>query len=144
MASGPHSTRGFSLMELMIVLVVFGMVLGFGVPSYRRYSQTQALRGTAQNLVNTIQLQRARAMAEGQSVRIDFDTASPAGWTCLSAGRQNVSRLPRGVRYLSASPATITITRDGRLNSSGTVVFANDANVSDTVSIQLTGFAMVR
>lgn len=144
MARGSHSTRGFSLMELMIVLVVFGMVLGFGVPSYRRYSQTQSLRGTAQNLVNTIQLQRSRAMANGQTVRIDFDTASPAGWTCLSAGRQSVARLPRGIRYLTAAPATLTITRDGRLNTSGTVVFANDANVSDTVSIQLTGFAMVR
>lgn len=144
MARGPHCSRGFSLMELMVVLVVFGAVLGFGVPSYQRYSQTQSLRGTAHNLVNTIQLQRARAMANGQSVRIDFDTASPAGWTCLSAGRQSVVRLPRGVRYLSAAPTTLTITRDGRLNTSGTVVFANNANVSDTVSIQLTGFAMVR
>jgi prepilin-type N-terminal cleavage/methylation domain-containing protein len=144
MASRPHSTRGFSLMELMIVLVVFGAILGFGVPSYRRYSQTQSLRGTAQNLVNTIQLQRSRAMANGQSVRIDFDTASPAGWTCIGAGRSNRVQLPRGIRYLQAAPATLTVSRDGRLNSSGTVVFANDANVSDTVSIQLSGFAMVR
>jgi len=144
MTPDPHSDRGFSLMELMIVLVVFGMILGFGVPQFQRYSQTQSLRGTAQNLVNTIQLQRSRAMANGQSVRIDFDTASPAGWTCIGAGRSSRVQLPRGVRYLSAVPATLILTRDGRLNSSGTVVFANDANVSDTVSIQLSGFAMVR
>lgn len=144
MTPRPHSTRGFSLMELMIVLVVLGMLLGFGVPSFHRYSQTQSLRGTAQNLVNTIQLQRSRAMANGQDVRIDFDTAAPAGWTCIGAGRSSRVQLPRGVRYHSAAPTTLTISRDGRLNTSGTVIFATDANVRDTVSIQLTGFAMVR
>ena len=54
---------GFSLVELCIVLVVFGIVLSFGIPSFGRYSQTQQLRGTSENLIQTIQLQRSRAMA---------------------------------------------------------------------------------
>ena len=61
---------GFSLLELMIVLVVFGIVLSFGIPSFAHYSQTQQLRGTSENLVQTVQLQRSRAMATGQSVVI--------------------------------------------------------------------------
>ena len=58
---------GFSLIELVTVLVVFGIVLSFGIPSFWRYSQSQQLRGTSENLVQTIQLQRSRAMATGQN-----------------------------------------------------------------------------
>ena len=139
-----HSTRGFSLMELMTVLVVFGLALGFGIPSYHRYLQTQKLRGTSENLVQTIQLQRSRAMATGQSVTINFNTADPAGWTCFSAGRSNRSPLPLGVTYASANPTSLVLTRDGRVNTSGTIVFVNRAGNSDTVSVLLSGLALIR
>ena len=76
---GCSVSRGFSLIELMIVLTIFGMLIGFGIPSYNRYSQTQQLRGASENLVQTLQLQRARAMANGQSVTINFNTAMAIG-----------------------------------------------------------------
>jgi prepilin-type N-terminal cleavage/methylation domain-containing protein len=144
MAPELDSTRGFSLMELMIVLVVFGLILGFGIPSYQKYSQSQQLRGASENLVQTIQLQRSRAMATGQSVTINFNTAAPAGWTCISAGRANRKQLPLGVTYASANPASLVLTRDGRVNTSGTVVFVNRAGNSDTVSVLLSGLALIR
>jgi prepilin-type N-terminal cleavage/methylation domain-containing protein len=59
--------RGFSLIELMVTIVVFGMLIGFSIPSYQRYALTQKLRGTSENLVQTIQLQRSRAMATGRT-----------------------------------------------------------------------------
>lgn len=135
---------GFSLVELMIVLVVFGIVLSFGIPSFGRYSQTQQLRGTSENLVQTIQLQRSRAMATGQSVAINFNTAAPCAWTVMSAGRSNQLLLPKGVIYASATPATLTLTRDGRVNTSGLVVFQNRTGLTDTVSIQVSGLALIR
>lgn len=138
--------RGFSLIELMIVLIIFGMLIGFSIPSYTRYSQTQRLRGTSENLVQTIQLQRARAMATGQNVTINFNTGTtPQAWTWNStAGQWKRAALPQGIRYLSANPATLVLTRDGRVNTSGTIVFANITGNSDTVSVQLSGFAMIR
>lgn len=140
-----HSTRGFSLMELMIVLVIFGLILGFGIPSYQKYSQSQQLRGASENLVQTIQLQRSRAMATGQSVVINFNTAAtPPGWTCIGGGRANRKELPLGVTYASAIPASLVLTRDGRVNTSGEIVFVNRAGNSDTVSVLLSGLALIR
>jgi len=136
--------RGFSLIELMIVLVIFGMLIGFSIPSYARYVQTQKLRGTSENLVQTIQLQRARAMATGQSVTLNFNTAAPAGWTCISANRSVRTKLPKGITYLSANPTQLVLGRDGRINTSGTVIFTNNTGNSDTVSVQLSGFALIR
>src|SRR5689334_13895535 len=136
--------RGFSLIELMVSIVIFGLLIGFSVPSYQTYALTQKLRGTSENLVQTINLQRSRAMATGQSVTINFNTAAPAGWTVMSAGRQNQMALPRGITYASANPATLTLTRDGQVSNSGLVVFQNRTGTQDTVSIQLSGLALIR
>lgn len=136
--------RGFNLIELMIVLTIFGMLIGFSVPSYTRYAQTQKLRGASENLVQTIQLQRARAMATGQNVTLNFNTADPAAWTCMQNGHSNRTPLPQGISYISATPNQLVLQSDGRVNSSGTVIFTNVTGNSDTVSVQLSGFAMVR
>ncbi len=138
------SSRGFSLVELMIVLVIFGVLVGMGIPSYQKYSASQKLRGTAENLVQTVQLQRSRAMTTGQSVVLNFNTGTPPGWTCISQGRANHTNLPNGVLYASASPASLVLTRDGRVNTSGTVVFMNQVGGADTVSVQLSGLALIR
>ncbi len=138
------SSRGFSLVELMIVLIIFGMLVGMGIPSYQKYAASQKLRGTAENLVQTVQLQRSRAMTTGQSVILNFNTGTPPGWTCISQGRSNHTSLPNGVQYASASPASLVLTRDGRVNTSGLVVLMNQVGGADTVSVQLSGLALIR
>lgn len=139
-----RTNQGFSLMELMIVLVVFGIVLSFGIPSFWRYSLTQQLRGTSENLVQTIQLQRSRAMATGQDVTINFNTAAPNAWTVMGQGRSNRKLLPRGVTYASANPTTLTLTRDGQVNTSAVVILQGRTGLTDTVSIQVSGLTLIR
>ena len=136
--------RGFSLIELMVSIVIFGLLVGFSVPQYQSYALTEKLRGTSENLVQTIQLQRSRAMATGQNVDINFNTGTPAGWTVMSNGLSNQTALPNGITYASASPNTIQLLRDGRVNTSALVVFQNRTGGQDTVSVQLSGLALVR
>ena len=135
---------GFSLIELVTVLVVFGIVLSFGIPSFWRYSQSQQLRGTSENLVQTIQLQRSRAMATGQNVSINFNTVAPCAWTVLGTSGSIRKDLPIGVVYASAVPASLTLKASGRVNTSGLVVFQSRTGVLDTVSIQVSGLALIR
>ena len=136
--------RGFSLIELMVAIVVFGLLVGLSIPNYQSYAQAQKLRGTSENLVQTIQLQRSRAMATGQDVTLNFNTAAPAGWTVMSASRSHHTDLPLGVSYASANPTSLILTRDGRVNSSALVVFQNRKGARDTVSVQLSGLALIR
>jgi prepilin-type N-terminal cleavage/methylation domain-containing protein len=144
MARNLQHERGFSLIELMVAIVVLGLLIGFSVPSYQTYALTQKLRGTSENLMQTINLQRSRAMATGQSVTINFNTGAPAGWTVMSASRQNQTTLPNGITYASANPGSLTLTRDGQVNNSGLVVFQNRTGTQDTVSIQLSGLTLIR
>ena len=136
--------RGFSLIELMVAIVVFGLLIGFSIPSYQSYALTQKLRGTSENLVQMIQLQRSRAMATGQTVTLNFNTAAPAGWTVLANGLSSRVALPNGITYASAAPNTIQLTRDGRVNTSALVVFQNRTGIQDTVSVELSGLALIR
>jgi len=144
MTPATHANKGFSLVELVIVISIMGMLIGFGVPGYRRYSQTQSLRGSAENLVQTVHLQRSRAMSTGQDVVLNFNTSTPFGWTSVSQGKTNSYLLPNGIQYASANPASLTLGRNGRVSTSGTVVFVNRLGTLDTVSIQISGMAMVR
>ncbi|MCE9627006.1 MAG: GspH/FimT family pseudopilin [Candidatus Eisenbacteria bacterium] len=143
-----HSTsthpKGFSLIELMVVLAIFGTLMTFGIPAFQRYMQSAQLRGTSENLVQTIQLQRSRAMATGQAVNINFNTGTPNAWTVLGTSGSVQRKLPRGVTYVSASPTTIQLTRDGHANTSALVVFQNRTGARDTVSIQVSGMALIR
>ena len=140
----PRTQQGFSLIELMTVLVVFGIVLSFGIPSFWRYSLSQQVRGASENLVQTIQLQRSRAMTTGQDVNINFNTAAPMAWTVMGEGRSNRMLLPRGVTYASANPTSLTLKRDGHVNTSGLVVLQGRTGIRDTVSIQVSGLALIR
>jgi len=83
-------------------------------------------------------------MATGQNVDINFNTGTPAGWTVMSNGLSNQTALPNGITYASASPNTIRLSRDGRVNTSALVVFQNRTGGQDTVSVQLSGLALVR
>ena len=139
----PHD-HGFSLIELVMVLLVFGIVLSFGIPSYRKYRQSQAVRGTSENLVQTIQLQRSYAMATSQTVTLNFNTAAPAAWTVMAGTHWTRNTLPQGVTYASANPAQILIDRSGRVNTSGTVVFRGQNGTTDTVSVMMSGMAVIR
>jgi hypothetical protein len=51
---------------------------------------------------------------------------------------------PRGVTYASANPTTLTLTRDGQVNTSALVVLQGRTGMKDTVSIQVSGLAMIR
>lgn len=136
--------RGFTLIELMVVLAIFGTILSFGLPAFGHYLQSQQLRGTSENLVQTVQLQRTRAMSTGQTITLGFDIGATPAWTILGGGTTNRRALPKGVSLVSATPSTLTITRDGRVNTSGLVVFQNREGHRDTVSIQVSGLALIR
>src|SRR5262249_39930113 len=116
----------------------------FSIPSYQSYALTQKLRGTSENLVQTIQLQRSRAMATGQNVTINFNTADPAAWTVMSGVISTQNTLPRGITYASANRTQLIVDRFGRVNASGLVVFQNRTGTQDTVSIELSGLALIR
>lgn len=69
--------RGFTFIELMITLVILGVVLALGVPSFREATANASLRGATMDLIAAINTARAQAVG----LRNDIDvTVLGANW----------------------------------------------------------------
>lgn len=60
--------RGFSLVEMLVVVVIMGILLGLGLPSYRVYMANQKVLSTAEVFMAGLQ------MARGEAVKLNRRT----------------------------------------------------------------------
>lgn len=61
---------GFSLIEIMIVLVVVGVTLAAGAPFFQGYMASRGIEASMNDLVSQIDLARNRALAENNPYRV--------------------------------------------------------------------------
>lgn len=69
---------GYTMVELMIVLVVAVILLAIGVPAFRDFMQTQKIATTANSLFSAINLARSEAIQRG--TRVDLVPANGMDW----------------------------------------------------------------
>ena len=58
----PKQQKGFTLFELMMVVVVAGILLGLGVPSFREFQRNSAMTSAANDLITGLLAARAEAV----------------------------------------------------------------------------------
>ena len=57
-----RAQSGFTLMELMVVLAVVGIIMGFAVPNFNLYVRNSRLTGAANDLLASVALARSEAI----------------------------------------------------------------------------------
>ena len=86
-AMNNHKSKGFTLLELMVTIVVVSIILGIGVPSFVRTFQTSRMAGATNDLIASIHLARSEAVKRRAPVTlcssIDPFAAAP---TCNLVG----------------------------------------------------------
>ncbi|MGQ0560273.1 MAG: pilus assembly FimT family protein, partial [Gemmatimonadota bacterium] len=65
--------HGFTLVELMIVLVIGMIMMGFAVPGFTRLTQSKNAQNARDNLVWMAMRTRARAIERGQVWQLQID-----------------------------------------------------------------------
>lgn len=84
----PHSkraTRGFSLVELMIVVAVAALIIGLAAPSFSEYIVTQRVRSVHAQLTTDLQYARSEAAARGRHIGVKFQfTTGDSGASCYT------------------------------------------------------------
>lgn len=86
--------RGFTLIELMIVVAVVAVILTLAAPSFRDMILMQRLKGINAQLVSDLAFARGEAISRGSFVRVRFQATS--GMSCYSiVARPDIGELPQ-------------------------------------------------
>ena len=135
--------RGFSLVEMAIVVVVMGLVLAFSVPTMMNMSASQQLKGATENFA--VQMRLAREKAIATSVQQPMRIVSTTQYQIVPAsGIASTWTLPRGITIVSGTNVSYRMGADGHCDNSGLVVFRNARGLQDTVSIQVSGLVFAQ
>jgi type II secretion system protein H len=71
---------GFTLMELVLVLVVIAISAAIAAPNLRGFARGRMLPNTATALASTARWCRTQALSEGVEYRLNFDTNMGIWW----------------------------------------------------------------
>lgn len=141
-------SRGFTLVEMMIVVLLMGLMLAFAVPALRRLGNTQNLKGARENIIAQVQMARAKAITTGVDQPIHFYPGTygfdyhihPVGVGVATVGWN----FPRGVSYgwSGGTLAAVTMQKDGTASNSVTIPLVNAQGVRDTVAVMVSGMVV--
>ena len=130
--------RGFSLIELLIVIGLLGLVVLVGMPALDDWLERYRVRTAAQNLAADMQLQRMRAVSRNRQFRIAFDALNSeytlfesdggGGWTQIEVVPNS---LPQGVTFTSTLGDPIQLSFAG---DADVAVFHPDGSVNDRLA----------
>lgn len=114
-----ENQNGFSLMELIVALLVFGIAIAIAAPNFRTFIVNTQIRTTAESIRNGLQVARTEAVKRNEVVR--FTLSSDTSWI---VGCPTVTaNCPASIEAKPAkegSSNTITLTLTGASNISFT------------------------
>jgi general secretion pathway protein H len=71
--SEPSSAAGFTLLEMLVVIVILALATAVAMPMLARPSDGVRLRATGRDLINALRLTRAMAIARNAEVALTID-----------------------------------------------------------------------
>lgn len=75
-----RKANGFTLVELLIALIIFGILLGFAIPAFNRMTRSRNVQNARDALVWMAARTRARAIERGQIHLLEIDPVNDRAW----------------------------------------------------------------
>jgi len=159
MESRMRRSKGFTLIETMIVLTIAGILLAIGTPAFSKYRSTLALDQAKRQLLDDVRDARQRAVTRRAPVYIRFGT--PPATTGINSYRIHIDangnravdngepvvdrRLPANTSLAQVNLApvdTLNFDISGILwpgHQGGSLILSNDRGARDTMFVSSAG-----
>ncbi|OGF18260.1 MAG: hypothetical protein A2W00_15415 [Candidatus Eisenbacteria bacterium RBG_16_71_46] len=153
MSDEKRGMRGFTLLEIVTVVLIMGVILGFSIPALQSINKSYQLKGASENLVGQIRLSRQKAISEDHQQQWTFDTSTNSYKVqdLTTSEWFGPFEMPKQVAMESVSLSvggvpgnTLTCLTDGRFNGSGDIVLKSLRGDRDTVTVQMSGLVLFR
>jgi type IV fimbrial biogenesis protein FimT len=123
-STGHPRSRGFTLVELMVVIAIVGVLIVFAAPNFSMFIQTSKLRGATSGLYEAAVLARSEAIKRGANVTISPTAGAWVnGWSVVFGGTTLRRWDPEvGVTYRDTVGGDIVYGLNGRIGGTREVV----------------------
>ena len=140
-------TKGFTLVELMFVLLIFGLVMTASMPSFGRFLQTWKLHGEVDRMAATMRTARGAAIMRNinavfsfninQRTYFYFEDEDRDGTRDTTEYRSATYTLPPGIKFDSQTIGSTTVTFGPRGNTiqSGSIILENGLERTRQITI---------
>ncbi|MDP2365929.1 MAG: GspH family T2SS minor pseudopilin variant LspH [Ignavibacteria bacterium] len=141
--------RGFTLIEILIVIVIIGITVGFALIAFGDFGESRRVLFSVEQLVNTLKLAQQQAILETSTLGLRIDNTSyqilrfqnSSGWAPISnKGIFKVNYFPKNtVITLKTNHKTLQGAPSIIINSSGdmtpfTLGFGNSKEMMTTLT----------
>lgn len=125
--------RGFTLVELAIILLIIGVLAMLGAPAFSRWLANARVRVVAESLQNDLRLAQAEAVRRNRQVAVILTDNDPAASTlaaATSARNWSLRALPllNSTEGVNSTAGTTTFIRGNAQTTSSDVQIRSDAS----------------
>ncbi len=147
---------GFSLIELMTVIIIIGIMVGIAVPALTRNLPYRRLVDGRSQVKSDLSLMRQKSLVESRSYGaatmaantnqyiLFEDVDGDGAYNSASDRTISVKNLPTRINFVVASNQALTFLRTGILNGGLTtnILLQNDRNQQLSLTVMLSGIVV--
>ena len=148
-----RNSGGFTIIELMLVLLVAGVLLAIGIPSFQTTIKNNQLVSTTNEIIGAINFARVEAIKRGANVHLGGGSGN-VGWAVwIDTDGDNVWDSGEEIRVWDAPPDSIAISATGAsyyvfnslglTSSTGSLTICDDRSGETGSKIQILGSGVV-
>lgn len=138
-----RNCRGYTLIELVVVISLLGLMAGIALPDFKKNAANSNLKTAAFELAENIRLAQQKSIAEGLPYKIVIDLERGDNYQILAGKQGKLVKLPKNVIFSWTSYTnvgkTIIFGPSGAPNQGGTIALTNGDNTIYVIISVATG-----